>query len=185
MSLLRTFGPAEASGETKEIYQSFLKTVGMVPPPFILMSASPAIQSLQARLIGYYREESNLSPMLLALIRYLTAIALEMEPCVEFNAKALTALGLTGEKVREIGMNPAAAPLDEKEGWLLAFVIKSVRTPDSVSENHIKMLHDLGWSDNDIFDALYMSCMMLGMDRLMKALRFGEPHDGTAERQGD
>ena len=172
--LLKTVGPGEASGEIEKIYQAFLDTVGMVPPPFLMYSASPGIQALQADTIQYYRERSSLSPLLMALIRYLTAAALEMEPCVEFNAKALTVHGLTEVQVADLKMNPAAAPLDEKDGWLLAFVIKAVRTPESVSESHVQKLKQLGWTDTDIFDALYISCMMVGMERMMKALKFGE-----------
>ena len=171
--LLNTVGPGEASGEIEKIYQTFLDTVGMVPPPFLMYSASPGIQALQADTIQYYRERSSLSPLLMALIRYLSAAALEMEPCVEFNAKALTVHGLTEVQIADLKMNPAAAPLDEKDGWLLAFVIKAVRTPESVSESHVQKLRQLGWTDTDIFDALYISCMMVGMGTMMKALKAG------------
>ena len=123
--LLKTVGPGESSGEMEKVYQSFIDTVGMVPPPFLMYSASPGIQALQAKTINYYRERSNLSPLVMALIRYLTAAALEIGPCVEFNAKVLTMHGLTEEQVADLKLNPAAAPLDEKNGWLLAFVIKA------------------------------------------------------------
>ena len=177
--LLKTVGPGEASGEIEKIYQAFLDTVGMVPPPFLMYSASPGIQALQADTIQYYRERSSLSPLLMALIRYLSAVALEIQPCIEFNAKALTVYGMTEVQVADLKMNPAAAPLDEKDGWLLAFVIKAVRTPESVSGSHIQKLRQLGWSDTDIFDALYISCMMVGMGTMMKALKFGEPLEGA------
>ena len=170
--LLKTVGPGESSGEMEKVYQSFIDTVGMVPPPFLMYSASPGIQALQAKTINYYRERSNLSPLVMALIRYLTAAALEIGPCVEFNAKVLTMHGLTEEQVADLKLNPAAAPLDEKNGWLLAFVIKAVRAPETVSEGHIQKLRDLGWTDTDIFDALYISCMMVGMGTMMKALKF-------------
>lgn len=172
MSLLKTYGPGETSGEVEGFYQSFMDSVGMVPPPFLMYSTSPEIQSLQAQVIQYYRERSGLSPLLTALIRYLTAAALEMEGCVEFNTRALVALGLTREQIADLRMNPAAAPLDEKEGWMLALVIKALRAPETVSEGHVRKLRDLGWTDRDIFDALYISCMMSGMQRMMKALKF-------------
>jgi len=172
MSLLKTVGPGESSGDIKKIYQSFIDSVGMVPPPFLMYSSSPGIQALQAGTIQYFREKSNLSPLLMAHIRYLTAVALEMEPCVGFNARALTVHGMSDEAVAGLKVNPAAAPLDEKEGWMLAFVIKAVQAPETVSEGHVRKLRDLGWSDTDIFDALYISCMMVGMDRMMKALKY-------------
>ena len=180
MSLLKTVSPGESSGEMEKIYQSFIDNVGMVPPLFIMYSASPGIQALQAQIIGYYRESSNLSPLLMALIRYLTAVAFEMEPCVEFNARVLTVLGMTEEEVADLKMNPAAAPLDEKDGWMLAFVLKAVRAPETVSEGHVQKLRHLGWTDTDIFDALYISCMMVGMGTMMKALKFEESLERTS-----
>lgn len=174
MMLLKTVAPGESSGEMEKFYQAFIDSVGMVPPPFIMCSASPGIQALQAQILDYYREKSNLSPLLMGLIRYLTAVALEMGPCVEFNARALTVYGLTEEQVADLKMNPATAPLDEKEGWLLAFVIKAVRAPETVSDSHINKLKDLSWTDTDIFDALYISCMMVGMGTMMKALKVND-----------
>jgi alkylhydroperoxidase family enzyme len=171
MSLLKIFGPGKAPPEIEGVYKSFMDKVGMVPPPLLMYSVSPGIQSLQAEMFNYYRERSNLSPLLTALIRYLTAVALEMEPCIEFNAKVLTVQGLSEEQVHNIRVNPASAPLGEKDGWLLAFVIKAVQAPETVSEGYVEKLRDLGWTDTDIFDALHLSCMMVGMERMMKALK--------------
>ena len=172
MSLLKTLGPGEASPEIEAVYKSFVDSVGMVPPPFLVYSTSPGIQSVQAEMINYYRERSSLSPLLTALIRYLTAVALEMKQCIGFNARVLTAQGLSEEQVRNIRVDPASAPLGEKEGWLLAFVMKAVRAPETVSQGYVEKLRDLGWTDTDIFDALHISCMMVGMERMMKALKF-------------
>ena len=49
--LLKTFGPGEASPEIEKYYNAFLETVGMVPPPFLMYSASPGIQELQGQLV--------------------------------------------------------------------------------------------------------------------------------------
>ena len=170
--LLKTYGPGEASPEIEKEYKSFIDTAGMVPPPFLMYSTSPGIQALQADTIHYYRESSNLSSLLMALIRYLTAIGLDLEPCIEYNTRALKVHGMSDEQVADLKMNPASAPLDEKDGWLLAFVIKAVRAPETVSEGHVQKLRQLGWTDTDIFDALYISCMMVGMGAMMKALKF-------------
>jgi alkylhydroperoxidase family enzyme len=183
--LLKTFGSGEVSPEIEKVYKSFIDTVGMVPPPFLMYSTSPGIQALQADIINYYREKSNLSPLLMALIRYLTAVGFEMSPCVDFNARALKAHGMSDEEIEDLKMNPASAPLDEKDGWLLAFVIKAVRAPETASEGHAQKLRDLGWTDADIFDALHIACMMVGMERMMRALRFEVPFEGTTDRQSD
>ncbi len=172
MPLLDMIGPAEASGEVKKLYASLLDSAGAVPPPLLLVSPSPGIQALQAQFMEYYQERSNLSPLLMTLLRYLTAVALEVAPCVEFNAGVLERLGFSPEQVAELASNPAAAPLQEKEGWLLAFAIKAVRAPDTVSAVHVDKLRDLGWTDSDLLEALYIPCMMVGMKALMKALKY-------------
>ena len=174
MSLLKTVRPGEATGEMEKIYQAFIDSVGTVPPPFLMYSASPGIQGIQAETIRYYQERSNLSSLLIALIRYLTAVGLDLEPCIEFNMRVLKVHGMSDEQVADLKMNPASAPLDEKDGWLLAFVIKAVRAPETVSEGHVQKLRQLGWTDTDIFDALNIACTMVGMERMMKALKFGD-----------
>jgi alkylhydroperoxidase family enzyme len=171
MSLLKAVPPDETPENVQSVYNAFVDTVGMVPPPFEMLSASPALQSLQAKLIGYYKEGSNLSPLLMSLIRYLTASALEMQPCVEFNAKALALNGMSEEQIIALQTNPAAAPVGEKDGWLLALVIKAVRAPETLTESHVEKLKELGWTDADIMDALYISCMMVGMNVMMRALK--------------
>ena len=171
MSLLKTVPPEEAPEEIQPIYRGFLDTIGMVPPPFEMLSASPGLQSLQGRLIGYYREGCNLSPLLMGLIRYLTAASLEMGSCLEFNARTLAYHGMSEDQISTLIANPASAPLDEKEGWLLAMVIKAVRAPETLTESHVEKLKELGWTDADIMDALYISCMMVGMNVMMKALK--------------
>lgn len=51
-------------------------------------------------------------------------------------------------------------------------MIKAVRAPKTVSQGYVQKLKQLGWTDTDIFDALHISCMMVGMERMMKALKF-------------
>ena len=157
-----------------ERYRPILDQVGAVPPPLVLFSASPGLQALQSRTFEYYMAHPNLSPKLKTLIRYLVAVALNMPLCAEFNAHVLEKLGMTREQVAELTVNPAFAPLEEKEGWLLAFVVSAVRDPDGVSESHVANLRDLGWSDSDIFDALNLAALMKGSAVLMKAFKFDE-----------
>jgi alkylhydroperoxidase family enzyme len=172
--LLKTVAPGESSGDMEDLYRSIIDVAGAVPAPMVMYSASPALQAIQAQLLAYYQNHPGLTPLLKTLIRYLTALGLEMEPCVEFNANLLKAQGMTDEQIDELKFNPAAAPLNEKEGWLLAFVIKAVRSPESVSEGYIEKLRALGWSDSDVFDALNMATTMLGSATMMEVLKFRE-----------
>lgn len=174
MSLLKKIPPEQVPDEVKLLYEEFLRSPGMIPPPFDLLSVSPGLQTLQAGLIGYYRQGSRISALLQALIRYLAAVAMDIPQCVRFNEKVLALHGMPEDRIRDLRTNPAAAPLEEKEGWLLALVIKAVRAPETLTGDHVEKLRDLGWTDADILDALYLACMMVGMGVMMKALKAEE-----------
>jgi len=59
--------------------------------------------------------------------------------------------------------------LEEPQKALLLFVLKAVKTPQSVTAEDIDALHKLGWSDQEIFDATYHGASMVGPSILYKA----------------
>jgi len=123
MSLLKSVQPELAVGGMKRIHDSFLDAVGMVPPPLVVSSASPALQALLTTLMVYYREHPTPSQKLIALIRYVTSVIFEMTPCVRFNENALRIHGMTDNQIREAGLKPGAVPLKAAEKELFDFVI--------------------------------------------------------------
>lgn len=171
MSLLKSIEPDEAIGGMKRIYDSFLDAVGMVPPPLLVSSASPALQALLATLMIYYKDHPTLSGRLIALIRYSTSIIFQLESCARFNEKALMILGVSDEKIGEIQAHPESVPLKEREKDLYLFVLCAIRTPESISESQVSNLREQGWSDADIFDALNVASIMIGPGLMMKALK--------------
>ena len=67
--------------------------------------------------------------------------------------------------------DPLKAPLEEKEQAMLSFVIKAVKSPDAVEQQDMDKLHDLGWTDRDILDALAHGTNMVGSSILMKTFK--------------
>ena len=185
MSLIKTVEPGKATGDVKRLYDMFTETVGMVPEPLVMFSASPGLLAIQEQMVKYYQTESALSPILSALIRYLTAVTLDLKCCVEFNSEVLKKLGMNEEEIIALADNPGRAPIQEKEGWLLAFVVIATRTPERVTQSHIDNLHNHGWTDTDILDALVIAARMTSVNLMMKALGFvggdeeGEPDTVT------
>ncbi len=51
---------------------------------------------------------------------------------------------------------------------MLAFVMKAIKSPDAVKQQDMDQLHDLGWADRDIMDALVHATNMVGASILMK-----------------
>ena len=171
MQLLKTIGPEEAQGELKEIYSGFQNTVGMVPRPLVMYSASPGLQKVQLMMIDYYRNHPNLEFPLTTMIRYLVACEHNYEACIQFNSHLLKMQGMSEEDIKALPSNPEKAPLEEKDLAMLLFVMKGVKSPESVTQEDMDKLHGLGWTDTDIYDALHHGALMIGPSVLMKAFK--------------
>ena len=79
--------------------------------------------------------------------------------------------GLEDEDVEKLTSDPSQTMLEDKDKAMLLFVLKAIKDPDAIEENDIAQLHDLGWTDRDIFDALTHGVSMLIHRVLMKAFK--------------
>jgi alkylhydroperoxidase family enzyme len=171
MFKLKTVRPEEAAGKVAEAYSVFPE--GMpVPEPLVLMSASPELAHLQSGVLRYYMTHSNLDMGLLAMIRYLAASELDYSFCIKLNAGLLKmAGGFSDEDLETLKANPGSAPLEDFQKALLLFVLKVIKTPDEVEEKDIDALREMGWTDQDIFDASFHGAAMIGASKLYRAFR--------------
>ena len=64
--------------------------------------------------------------------------------------------------------DPRKAPLEDKERAILDFVMKAIKSPDAVEQGDMDQLHDMGWTDRDILDAMVHATNMVGASILMK-----------------
>lgn len=67
--------------------------------------------------------------------------------------------------------NPENAPLEDFHKALLLFVLKVIKTPDQVEEKDVERLRDMGWTDQDIFDAAFHGAAMIGASKMYRAFR--------------
>ncbi len=175
MPLLKTVAPDQATGQVKEVYDIMLEKAGVVPKPLQLVSVSPALLGITAQLIKHYMNHPTLGFELLAYIRLLVAHSFDYQYCVAFNAGGLQMMcGLTDEQIEAILENPAQAALNDKDKAMLLFVRKAVKTPEDVSETDIAELHDMGWTDQDIFDATQHGANMLSHGLMFKAFKMDQ-----------
>lgn len=175
MALIKTVSLEEAEGNIREVYSKLMETAGMVPKPLELSSASPALFEHFARGLKYFMTHTTLGLPLLAHIRLLVAIESEYPYCIDLNSMLLQMLGgLSEEQLAEVRQDPARTTLPEKEKALLLFVLKSVKTPEAVDKSDIDGLHELGWTDTDIFDATYHGANMITAGILFNAFKMGD-----------
>ena len=169
MFILNHVEPEEATGKVAEAY-------GVIPPgmpvpePLQMMSASPDLAYLQSIILRYFISQDKLDLGLLATIRYLVACEYDYPYCINFNAYLLQmAGGMTPEELESLRTNPEMALLEDFQKELVLFVLKAVKTPDEVTQADVEKLRQLGWSDRNIFDAVYHGTSMVAMSLMFKA----------------
>ena len=174
MALIQTVEPAKAEGRVKEIYDFMQQNVGIIPAPLQLASASPWMLDMVWQSIQYFSRHPNLGFGLLSSIRYLVAQQCDYAFCIGFNRKMLNMQGLSDEDIEKMEKDPLQAPLDDRDREMVAFVVKAIKTPDAVEKQDVDHLHDLGWADSDILDALAHGTNMVGSSILMKAFKMDQ-----------
>ena len=174
MSIINTVKPEEAEGEIKAMYDLMLENAGIVPAPMQLASASPGMFGMLAKSIGYYSEHPTLGFGLLSAIRFLTAQASDFAFCTGFNKGFLMKQGMTAEDIEKMSDDPSQVPLEDKERELLAFVIKAVKNPETASKEDMERLHEKGWTDRDILDAMAHAANMVASALLMKTFKMDQ-----------
>ena len=104
-------------------------------------------------------------------IRYLVAKQYDFVFCTGFNKGFLEKQGMTEEDIQKMTEDPFQAPLEDKERTMLEFVMKAIKTPDAVAQEDMDRLHEMGWFDGDILDALAHGTNMVGSSILMKTFK--------------
>ena len=82
--------------------------------------------------------------------------------------------GLSDEDIENMEKDPLNAPLDDRDRAMVAFVMKAVKSPDAVEKEDLDQLHELGWVDSDILDALAHGTNMIGSSILMKTFKMDQ-----------
>jgi hypothetical protein len=174
MALISTVSPEKAEGSIKEGYDMFMKNIGIIPKPMEMMSASPALFETQLRRIQYFATHPRLSFPLLTHIRYLVSRNLSYPFCTDFNKHLLKKQGIEDADIRKMEEDPSQSLLEENESAMLAFVIKAVKSPGSVTPGDIQKLKDLGWQDGDMLDALSQGVSMIDHAIMMQVFQMDQ-----------
>ena len=172
MSIVATVRPQDATGQVAEIYGQMKQALGRVPNAFQLYSASPPMLAMQWQYLGYYFQHPTLSFPLLASIRMLVSQENDCDYCIGMNESMLiNRAGLTPEQTAAAKRNPIEMPLPEKEKAMLLFVLKATKTPKAITKQDIEALGRLGWTEQDIFDAVNHGARNVAVDILFNTFK--------------
>ncbi|MEJ2059213.1 MAG: hypothetical protein P8Y64_01825 [Gammaproteobacteria bacterium] len=172
MALIATVPLESAQDDVAEIYRQAEKILGGVPNALSIMSVSPLLLKQQWEYIAYNASQRSFTQPLLAMIRLLVSQENNCEYCIGLNTGLLiNRFGLSQEQVDALRKDPSSAPLDEREKAMLQFVLKAVGRPSEVNADDIGAMHDLGWGDGDILDAVTHGARMLASDVVFNAFK--------------
>ena len=171
MALLKTVHPDEAEGKVANFYQQIEDAVGYIPEAFHLFSVSPNLLDGQIATMAYMASHPTLSPTFIAMLRYLVSGKYRNTFCIDFNEAALVNAGINQEDLRQSLIHPELIPLPEHDKTLMLFVLKATDKPANISEKDIEALYQAGWTDRDIYDALYAGAHHAATDVLFNAFK--------------
>jgi alkylhydroperoxidase family enzyme len=174
MALIQTVAADDAQGKVKEVYETLMETARTIPLPMKMMSASPELLAVQIQSLSHYFRHPTLGGVLLAYIRLLVANHFNYLYCVEFNSGLLQMVSdITDEQLETVKIDPAAALLEDNDKAMLLFVLKSVTSPDSVNQEDVDALKEIGWTEKDIFEATHHGADMIRHGTLFSAFKMG------------
>jgi uncharacterized protein YciW len=94
--------------------------------------------------------------------------------CMDLNKHILKKQGIEEADIRRMEADPAQSLLEENESAMLAFVVKAVKAPGSVTAEEIQRLKDLGWEDRDMLDALAQGVSMIDHAIMMQVFQMDQ-----------
>ncbi len=171
MTTLHLTAPKDAQGELAELYAAIEQSFGAVPEGLQLFGVSPKLLQIQLQVLGYFGQHPRLSANFLALLRYILSEDGHCQFCIGFNQSLLLNAGLSAEAIARARNKPLEGPLEARENRLLDYVLRAVRNPHGVKDSEVDDLRALGWTDQDIFDAVAHGAQHTAVDILFETFR--------------
>ena len=129
--------------------------MGLVPDGIRMFGVSPVLLESMMGNVAYFMGHEELRQDLLWTIRYLNSEEVKCDFCISFTAGMLmNNLGKTAEDLQAAKENPDNAPLTDNEKVLLKIALASCDNPEGVSGDDIQKARDVGYSEQNIFDAV-------------------------------
>ncbi|MBI1424212.1 MAG: hypothetical protein GC149_12140 [Gammaproteobacteria bacterium] len=170
--------PKEDEQRVSAIFHAIEQRLGFIPDALRLYSISPALLENFVANISYFNGGgSNLPGELTAMIRYLVSWQAGCRFCVDMNESFLLSFGKDLDSIRAARNNPAAAPLSDKNKVLLKLALKSVNSPEFVSEQDLDEAKAQGWQERDLFDAVVQAANNRALNTILRT--FKVDHQGS------
>ena len=175
--LLTPQPPTGEEGRVAAVLDGFEQHLGFVPDGLRLYSLSPPLLESFAANVSYFNSGERLSPVLMAMIRYLGSWKAKCQFCIELNEGFLSNMGVDLDQVRAARSDPEAAPVEARELPLLRLALKSIREAERVTPDDLEAARAEGWTDRDLFDVVVQAANNRAFNYVLRT--FGVEHQGA------
>jgi hypothetical protein len=142
---------------------------GIVPPHWELFAKlNPIRFELFIKEIGYLLNHPHINPDFFAMSRLYVANREDFGYCKSFNTKLLLSRGYTKGELADIKSDFTLA-LDPKHQALADGMKKAIYNPNDFTKDSIESLKEIGWSDEDILDAIDHGAFLFKFSKILKA----------------
>ena len=115
------------------------------------------------------RGPSPLSPAQRELIGAFVSRLNSCPYCHDVHNEAVKAYGIDGELTRQLQEDLESADIDDNFKVLLEFVRKVTEGAYRIGDSHYDRLYTAGWGDEEIHDAIVVTCLFNVMNRLVSS----------------
>lgn len=141
-------------------FVAFRESMGFVPKLFLAQTLLPRVIEAEADLAGaVLLKPGKLSRTQKEFIILVAATAKRNTYCVTAHYQTLRTLGLAEEQLDRLIADYRAAGLSEADQGLLDFALKLSEKPAFVGKQHIDGLRSLGFSDDQVLEAVLMTAL--------------------------
>jgi len=144
--------------------------LGHVPPHWELFaSISPTRFKMFFDEINYLSAHPNIKKAFFAFLRYAIATDNGFGYCIGFNRQYLLKLGYALEDLRSVEGTHKILPLDSRHQTLFDAALTAIYESENFTAQTIASLHQIGWSDADIFDTVDHAAFLFKFARILRA----------------
>ena len=171
MPFLQVVTQEEACPEVKDIYKYVLSRWGFLPNYFQALGHDPQLLKDQVELYtNVMFDERSLPKIVKEQIATVVSGINMSSYCLPAHLEILGRMGIEKSICRRLSMDYQSAPLEPKVMELLRFCDKLTTHPDEMRRADVEHLHELGWAESAIFEAVLVTSLYACANRFSAGL---------------
>jgi uncharacterized peroxidase-related enzyme len=171
MAWIKTIDEDEADGVLQTVYEDMIKSRGKISNIMKVQSLNPeAMKKHMDLYLTLLYGKSGLSRQIRELIAIIVSSTNQCQYCVNHHAEALKHYWKDEDRIQKVLSDPFSVDFSSKDQAMIEYVIKLTKTPSMITEQDIKRLQEVGFSDGDILDITLITCYFNFVNRIVLGL---------------